>query len=60
MGYYYQTSNEKCSYYVNLKTGEIKRELNKNDIEVEGFITDLDDANNKAHHHNNTHAVNIR
>lgn len=60
MGYYYQTSNEKGSYFVNLKTGEIKRELSKNDIEVEGFITDLDDVNNEAHHYNNTHAVNIR
>lgn len=45
MGYYYQTNNGVEDYYVNLKTGEIKTQLSKNDIEVEGFITDLEEDN---------------
>lgn len=45
MGYFYQTSDGTKTYYVNLHTGETKNNLGPKDIEVEGFITDLEGDN---------------
>lgn len=68
MEYYYLNTDGSGTYFVNLRSGETKRALSKNDIEVEGFVTDLEgDIENEIRDHfrntntgSNIHTTTIR